>query len=79
MKKPKVYHVDVKIDNLVVRLYFPSAQMRKVFCLTHASVVIKSGRRPLIATDSDLQRTRLNIGYYSDLADFIPIWDAFVK
>ena len=75
----KVYHVDVSIDNMRIRLYFPTAQARKVFCLTHKSVVAKSGRRPLVATNDDLQRTRMNLAYYKDLADFVPVWDVFVK
>lgn len=69
----KVYHVDVKIEDLTFRLYFPSAQMRKMFRLMHGDIVVRSGRRPLIATSSDLQRTRLNLAYYADLASFVPI------
>lgn len=77
--KKHVYHVDVKVDTLSIRLYFPTAQVRKIFCLTHTGIVTKSGRRPLLATNDDLQRTRMNLEFYESLKDFVPVWDAFVR
>jgi hypothetical protein len=81
MKKPeyKVYHVDVKIEGLTFRLYFPSAQMRKIFRMMNQQHVTHCGRRPLIATADDLVRTRLNLAFYEELKSFVPVWDAFVK
>ena len=77
MKKPhKVYHVDVKIEGLTFRLYFPSAQMRKLFCAMYRQHVVHCGRRPLIATSDDLTRTRLNLAYYEVFKSFTPVWDA---
>lgn len=74
--KKLVYHVDINTVDGIVRLYFPSAQTRKLFCLTNRAIVAHCGRRPLLATKDDLSRARLNIERYTD---FILIWDAFVK
>lgn len=75
----RVYHVDVKIEDLTFRLYFPSSQMRKIFRMMNHQYVAHCGRRPLIATVDDLVRTRLNLAFYKELSDFVPVWDAFVK
>lgn len=77
--KERVYHVDVRVSSTNVRLYFVSARMRKLFCLTHPQIVIRSGRRPLVATPDDLERTRLNMAYYPELKDFLVIWETFSK
>lgn len=75
----KVYHVIVEINDdygkMRLRLLFPSVSLRKTFCLTHRTIVSVVGRRPLIAAKGDLERTRMNIGFYAQLRDFVPIWD----
>ena len=75
----KVYHVDVLIadsfGNLNVRLYFPSAEMRRHFVATHKAIVRNSGRRPLDGTVDDINRTRLNLTFYSELRDFVYFFD----
>ena len=75
----KVYHADVKVEDLNIRLYFPTAQLRKMFCMMNAELEIRSGRRPLAMTMGDLNRTRMNLEFYSELRNFVPIWDAVVK
>lgn len=75
--KSRVYHVDVCVSQTNVRLYFSSARMRKVFCMMHPQIIIRSGRRPLLATTNDLERTRLNIAHYPELKDFLVIWEAY--
>ena len=83
MSDRKVYHVVVTIDDtygkLRVRLFFPSAQMRKQFCLMHRAICSHVGRRPLIATTDDLERTRMNLAFYAPLRDFVLIWDQQIK
>lgn len=77
--KKRVYHVDVCVSQTNVRLYFSSARMRKVFCMMHPQIIIRSGRRPLLATADDLERTRMNIAYYTELKDFLVIWEAYTR
>lgn len=78
----KVYHAIVVINDeygkLRLTLYFPTAQMRKLFCATHRDVCAYVGRKPLIAISGDLSRTRLNLAYYAQLQDFVEIWDAYM-
>lgn len=80
MEDFKVYSVTVAIGDtygkLNVRLLFPSARMRRQFCKTHRAMCICIGRRPIVAASGDLERTRMNLGYYDQLRDFIPLWDA---
>lgn len=75
----KVYHVDVQSQGQIVRLYFPSAQTRKLFCLMKPEIVYHCGKRPLMATKSDLARTRMNISHYHELKNFLVIWDTFMQ
>ena len=70
----KVYYVDVQINDnfgkMNIRLYFPSASMRKQFVATHKDIIRHNGRRPLSGTVDDIYRTRLNLAFYSELRDF---------
>lgn len=81
MSGGKVYHVVVAIGDdfgkMSMPLFFPTADLRRQFCLTHADLCRRVGRRPLIATPGDLDRTRLNLAFYRGLEDFVPIWDAY--
>lgn len=79
MKTSKVYHVVVEIidtyGKLRIRLFFPSAALRQQFCATHRSICACIGRRPIAATHDDLVRTRMNLAFYTQLQDFVLIWD----
>ena len=77
--KESVYYLDARISSTIMRLYFPSAQTRKLFAVAYPQFVIKCGRRPLIATTDDLTRTRMNIAHYPEIQSFLVIWDTFVK
>jgi len=83
MNQPKSYHVVVEIvddyGKLRFNLFFPSPQLRRLFCAMHPNECSHVGRRPLVATKSDLERTRMNLVHYPQFRDFIPFWDMFVS
>lgn len=83
MENRKVYHVVVAIRDdygtLRIRLFFPTAQMRKCFCRSHREICVDIGRRPMLSTNDDLCRTRMNLNFYPQLRDFVSIWDSQIE
>lgn len=77
----KVYYVTVSVQHgagaIQFRLYFPSAELRKQFCLTHKEILVRVGRRPIEAGPSDFERTRMNLVFYAQISNFTAIWDAW--